>query len=213
MPRIVNVHYGGLGNIGDEVCAPAHYLPLGQRHPMTEPLPAADWYIFGGGCLTRQAARIAPLGRSILWAGGTTERWAHGSPVHPSYAAFRLAGSRDWPVPRGVHWVPDPSCLSPLFDNPPEPTQAVVEYGHAELAPMAVNNDLPSLAAAIRHLARGETVVTSSYHGMLWASWLGRCVEVRPTGRKFYGWHYPTLEECRAANHAFHARVMERIHG
>ncbi|MGF1635377.1 MAG: hypothetical protein ACFCVE_16135 [Phycisphaerae bacterium] len=95
-----------------------------------------------------------------------------------------LVGVRDWGQP--FDWVPCVSCLSPAFDDPGEPEHDVVVYRHKDPKSDRIPRDLgwPSLTnragfnEVIRFLKSGRTVVTSSYHGVSWATLLGRKVVV-----------------------------------
>jgi hypothetical protein len=129
--------------------------------------------------------------------------------------------------------------MSPLFDEVrPEPQHEVVAYWNAQKRQPAfdgvpaMDNEQP-FAGVLRHLASGRGVVTNSYHGVYWATLLGRPVVVwKPYSVKFHrfkhppmlcepgdGWRtmlnkalvYPeALEECRAANRLFYAAVVDR---
>lgn len=215
---MISVHIKGSKNIGDEMCSPAHYLEgFASRHDIKELLPRSPVTVWGGGCIgpsSNRAAKARP-GINIAFGVGSTRRGSDSKPPPFAVDGFDLAGVRDWPPPPGAEWVPCASVLSPLFDNPPEPSRSVVHYGHRLLSPMdGLNNDCMDFERVINWLASGEEVVTSSYHGMVWATLLGRKVTVRPFGAKFYGWPYEwgvrhdnALTECRAAVLGFWERV------
>ena len=84
----------------------------------------------------------------------------------------------------------------------------------------------------IRFLGSAETVLTNTYHGMYWATLLGRKVITFPSSSKFHGFKYPVamstpdawksarskavsspeaLAECRAANIRFADKVRPRM--
>jgi len=215
---IANLHLPGTRNIGDEVGTPSRWLGLGKGASIAKP-PRADGYIYGGGCVATKSVELARRQKvpTVSWAVGTTRRGSKAKPPAVDYGVFDLASTRDWPPPPGVDWVPCPSCMSTLFDDPPAPTVHTVEYGHSKLSPMpALNNNCMDFERVIRHLASGEVVVTSSYHGMIWATWLGRKVKVVPFGSKFYGWPYPwgqehhnALREAREANLQFRNKAKK----
>lgn len=216
---MISVHLTGTKNIGDEMCSPAHYLPgFTGRYRIKSQLPDSGVTVWGGGCIgptANQLARRRP-GVNIALGVGSTRRGVHQKPPAFSVDGFDMAGVRDWPPPPGAEWVPCASVLSPLFDDAPDPSKKVVHYGHKLLSPMpGVNNDCMDFEAVIKHLASGEEVVTSSYHGMVWATLLGRKVTVKPFGAKFYGWPYEwgvrhddALSECRAVVLGFWERVV-----
>lgn len=87
-----------------------------------------------------------------------------------------------------------------------------------------------SFEETIRFLATSDVVLTNSYHGAYWATLLGReVIVVNAYSSKFHGFKFPpafapdsdwksailrgpyfgALADARAANRAFHARVME----
>ena len=109
----------------------------------------------------------------------------------------------------------------------------VVVYQHNELPPIPIdapaldNGPDTTLEDAVAHLASGRVVVTNSYHGVHWATLLGRRAVIwDPWCSKFELLRYPmptagaadweraaerapvypdALAECRAANAAFAA--------
>lgn len=110
--------------------------------------------------------------------------------------------------------------------------------GYSSFVPVNLQDDAikfnmkTSIEAVVEFLGSAETVVTSSYHGAYWAMLLGRKVIGIPTSSKFYGFkhaiplcaiddwqrfaklavrHGEALEECRAANLDFAARVSELL--
>ena len=175
----------------------------------------------------------------IAWGLGHNR---HGGPGgrHPGFLRhFQLVGVRDSgpDVPAAFDWVPCASCMHAAFDAPAEIVHEVAYYSH-ERFPLAADG-LPRLAnnerdfsKVVRFLASAETVVTNSYHGMYWATLLGRKVVVLPFSSKFHSFRYPValatpedwqsacrrarafpqaLQECRAANLAFAEKVRHRL--
>lgn len=233
-PSVVNVNFGQGRNVGDHFSPPARYCgSLGDVFDIGS-APEADVTIYGGGTMALEAAAHARKrsGIKIAWGVGHTERGRMGRHVDPSYDAFDLAGVRDWGIGRedNTYWVPCASCMSPLFDQEYEITKEVAFYGHALLSPMvgedSLQNDCMDMAKVIAHLGSAETIVTSSYHGVYWATLLGRKVVAIPYGSKFFALrHQPTfvdryegqagrshpeaLAECRAANLSFSFKVLD----
>ena len=150
---------------------------------------------------------------------------------------FSLLGVRDWDV--GIRWVPDASCMHPAFDASDRADHDVVVYEHGVLAPIPLDvrkmsnvGDAPFEEVA-GFLASGRVVVTNSYHGAYWATLLGRpTVLWEPWCSKFLLLRYPhpwvgpgdweraaesapvypdALAECRAANRAFAADVVQSL--
>lgn len=184
-------------NIGDHVSSPHWYFPIPGVHRDIEgdDLPAADVTIYGGGAIAGRAKNHQTRGVKIAWGVGTTQRGKFNRPRLHDTRGFALYGSRD--VGTG-EWVPCASCMSRHFDTIKDPIVPIVEYGHAILSPMgAMNNDHMSISDVIDHLSSGETVVTSSYHGMYWALLMGRRVIAKPFGTKFFGLPWAATWDCR----------------
>lgn len=185
-----------------------------------------------------------PESKFVLWGAGHNN-WQIGDwrklkqdLTLESYG-FDLIGIRDYAS--GYDWVPCASCMSSQLDQSPEPNFEVVLYAHAgtinnsaraALLPngMPILDNSAPFEKVIPFLASGDLVLTDSFHGMYWATLLGRRVIAFPSSSKFYSvkhavplcdprdWQrfeplarrYPeALEECRAANRAFAAKVME----
>lgn len=215
-------------NVGDKFSSPHWYFPIYGAHLDMETHADADdnVLIFGGGAIAGRAKAWRTRGIKIAWGVGTTQRGKFMRPQMHDTRGFALYGSRDW-QDGGPEWVPCASCMSRLFDIAPEPVVPVVHYGHALLSPMdQMNNDQMSMVRVIEHLSCGETVVTSSYHGMYWALLLGRRVIAKPFGTKFFGlpwggvWDGSSitfeakaalLDEAREANMAFWEKVKRYV--
>jgi len=218
-----------------------------------ETLPEGAVCIVGGGGLLDDATTRGNLrciverhaGRMtfVTWGCGANAEVRPWNPVDPvtpppiTYpdwvGRFDLHGIRDsgqeWP------WVPCPSCMSPLFDElrDVEPEHHVVAYDHRsfplpEMGLATLGNDCGDFARALRHLASGRNVLTSTYHGAYWSTLLGRRAVVVPFSSKFLGLRHvsvagqprpdgiPTpppdyLEECRRLNREHAARVRALI--
>lgn len=216
---MISIHLKDTRNIGDEVCSPALYFDGFSGRYSHKKYPTEQATVIGGGCMSRFAESFKSDAIKILWGVGATKSGSTSPPVHPEYNGFDLIGVRDYPAKPDHEWVPCPSCMSPLFDNPPEPKTQIVRYGHAKLSPMrGMNNNNMDFESVINYLASGEEVITSSYHGMIWATWLGRKVTVKPFGAKFYGWPYEwgkihdnSLKEARKLNQDFYKKVLDLI--
>ena len=241
---IVFSHILNADNTGDEMSGPYRWFEFGRHVALnySTPLPPeTSAVIYGGGTMTNWLrGRTLPTVPRIGWGIGSsrhgeTEPW-------PDVPGLVLAGYREWAPERDSQWVPCASCMSPLLDSPPEPTQPAVLFVNPAIEgryPVTVGN-LPRMentrpmAEIIAFLASGETVVTNSYHGVYWATLLGRKVVALPYSSKFYGlrhppaysrdrgldWHrhqpkvYPdALAECRTRNMDFYGRVRAAIGG
>ncbi len=239
--KVISIHRHDTANVGDLYGSPATYFPLSEepRRDVFDQrgVADADWVIVGGGGLMSEYFNaqlnraLAPAKRLIVWAVGN-----HHYDSDFQMAAWTeraaLIGIRDFG--RGVRWVPCPSCMSSLFDAPPQPTRRAVFFRHHDRnfhvsgVPTRDNYHL-TLGQAIAFLASAEFVVTDSYHGMYWGTLLGRRVIVYSWNRKFDDFKYPptfftgdppwealmdqairypdALAECRTANCNFYRDV------
>jgi len=234
------------GNIGDLASSPAAYFDWPEHHVgnYEEAIPPCDAVIFGGGTLTSWAEGRAPKGaKAILWGTGSTN---HGeTEPSPDPEGFDMIGTREWTFDREVtgKYVPCASCMSPLFNLKYYVKHEAVRFMNASPQiksryPLGAN-DLPtmenteSFEDTIMFLGSAETVVTNSFHGMYWATLLGKRVIFQPYSSKFWrqkfpaamianandwrgvaGWvkqHPNALADCRAQNWSFYERVMELI--
>lgn len=225
--RILGLHIRESRNAGDRWSSPLDYLTFhgcevvkGDMRAPPDVRP--DVVVYGGGSIvTSPDFRRWPGALMIAWGVGHHER------VRPWDDLMRAAHATaseicDLYFPRdGVgsfEQVPCASCLHPVFDDCPDPVHAVVRYSAARRITVDDPSDAPHMTnedgdieRAVRFLASGETVVTSSYHGAYWASLLGRKVKIVPWGSKFEYLPRHTLAECRALNMAAYRVVSERI--
>lgn len=220
------VHIRDPRNTGDMVSCAASYFDFGDNIEIlnySDPVPDGGVVIYGGGCMinwlnNRQAL---PEATRIIWGAGSsrhgeTEPW-------PDPEGFDLIGTREWTPEREAAglWAPCVSCVSPLFDREYPITRTAVAFVNASDGirsryPMAYNTGLPTMDNSapmeeiIAFLGSAETVVTNSYHGAVWAQWLGRKVELCGYSSKFHRIN-PSLEKSRAATRTFYVRVMNLI--
>ena len=183
------------------------------------------------------------IGPRIMWGAGfndkvTTDPYDIEWPDYMN--RFDLIGVRDHDT--GFRWVPCASCMHPLFDKQYEITNEIVWFEHKKrLLDNKIFDKLPSprmlntgqnLQQILEFLGSGETVITNSYHGVYWATLLGRKVVCIPWGSKFHAFKHPpvmatdknwsdmiakttsypdALAECRIANKDFHQDVVKLI--
>ena len=176
------------------------------------------------------------LGPRILWGVGhnSKEKDIDSYDVaYPEYIKkFHLVGIRDFDS--DYRWVPCASCMHPGFDKEYEIQNEVVWFEHKKKlidskwfdvlpAPRMVNVG-QNMEQILEFLGSAETVVTNSYHGVYWATLLGRKVVCVPWGSKFNMFKHPptmanertwsdmiesatsypsALSECRDANIEF----------
>ncbi len=244
------VHITATRNVGDYASGPYHYFRFPGAEAVFEtsdPVPACDAVIYGGGTLTGWLGTAKPVEarHRIVWGTGST-RHGQQEPLPEPSDGFDLVGVREWSEARqrAGNYAPCASCMSPLFDQlcPVEHDAVLFVNSSPSIQsryPVAVSG-LPTMgnegtmAETIEFLGSGATVITNSYHGVYWATLLGRGVVCLPYSSKFYGFkfppvmsknggldwrerskeavvHYDALEDCRAATRAFYGRVMELI--
>lgn len=217
------VHIRDEKNTGDMASCPADYFDIpGRVYNYSDDLPNGVT-VFGGGTMVNwlNSRPVLPNGPLVLWGAGSsrhgkTEPW-------PDPEGFELIGTREWTPERekAGRWAPCVSCMSPLFDEEYEITRERVAFVNASVGirlryPAVYDLDVPlmandqPMADIISFLGSAETVVTNSYHGMAWASWLGRKVEVHGYSSKFHRFN-PSLDESRGATVEFAERVRNVI--
>lgn len=237
---IINIYHHGSRNIGDSASAPTLYFEFeipSIRIAHGASVPAKPTLvIFGGGALPGKTNfQKIPEAPTVLWGAGFTDKRLLPFKYNESHVSgLDLVGLRDKIDSLPLDWVPCPSCMSPLFNQTYKTKYPVVIYDNPRKLPLAsgaiphMSNVQGSMAKAVDFIASGETVVTSSYHGMYWAMLLGRKVVVLPFGAKFFGlrmpilfstpklwtYHLPLaraypgfLQKCRAANQEFAKKV------
>lgn len=183
------------------------------------------------------------IGPRILWGAGFNDKFTE-NPYDidwPEYMSkFHLVGVRDFDT--DYRWVPCASCMHPAFDKKYEVTNEVVWFEHKKrLLDNRVFDKLPAprmintgnnMDQTIEFLGSAEVVITNSYHGVYWATLLGKKVVCIPWGSKFYSFKHPptmandkiwvdminkaidypdALLECRAANKSFYEDVKTLI--
>ncbi|MEP6266793.1 MAG: hypothetical protein ABJ139_05595 [Paracoccaceae bacterium] len=206
----VNIFHHMADNIGDRLCGPAQYF-------WPEIVKIADFKyrsrksenaILGGGQVFGQLKefskhwKASPNGHLVAWGVGTPLRGKNDTSVHAVVDRFSLFGTRNYDWHDSLSFVPCASCMSSIFDEVSEPEHEVVIYAHRRKTPTLCapkgipfsTNHYQDIREAIGFLARGETVVTSSYHGAYWAQLLGRRVVCIPYNDKFSTLeHTPTM--------------------
>lgn len=229
--------------MGDLACTPAHYFDFGSQAVMDfgQEAPACHRAVLGGGqvydaCVKAAIYHTTRATHRIVWGVGISPKNVADFSFDILEGSCALISSRNWNVPR-CEYVPCPSAMSPLFDNPPPPDRAVVLFAHAGQSgalmrvpgmPEMTNHGV-SMDEVIPFLASAETVVTNSFHGTFWALCLGRKVLCLPFSQKFRQFRenpvfatpeaWPdalgraerregVLEDARACNRAFYEKVM-----
>ena len=183
------------------------------------------------------------VGARILWGAGFNDRVTDNlyDVEWPDYMGrFDLVGVRDHGA--DFRWVPCASCMHPLFNRQYEITNEIVWFEHKKRlldnktfdkipAPRMLNTG-QNLQQVLEFLGSAETVITNSYHGVYWATLLGRKVVCIPWGSKFHAFKHPptmatdknwqdmipkavsyldALDECRTVNKDFYQDVVNII--
>lgn len=172
---------------------------------------------------------------------------------------FDEVGTRIYPpegsfTRKNYRWVPCASCMSPIFRELSDvtPSSRVGYYSHKRVpltlggrnhsgilhslpylrnGAQSANNRGSNLRAKLEFMARFEFIVTNSYHGVYWATLLGRRVICQPFKNGLHTFrHAPTyldgndvnaaleqasdypeaLGECRAANIEYYRYLTEK---
>jgi hypothetical protein len=230
--RILNLHFdtrrGGRRNVGDMHAAVCRYFPnMEEGFPGTS-LEGIGAVIFGGGGVYHPVfQRIARVchARGIpyaIWGAGVVTELRRAGKNPFSWRDFgdmaAICGMREtnpW------NYVPCPSCLSPYFeafrDLAPTTSQVIYENPDKPIPdiglPRMSNYESDDLPTILRFLASAEKVATSSYHGRLWATWLGRTVTLRGKDADMLSMSgdIPPLDEARRITRDFSEHVMKAL--
>jgi len=248
--RVINLHRIDPTNIGDLNSAPAQHVAFlrdAQRMDICEinqhnfgQLKEAVIILGGGGLIGQSyfeagicAVLQARPKRRICWGAGHNDHEHHAIELPVYLDSFDLVGVRDYG--KRHEWVPDASCLHPLFDQRFSIKHDAVLYEHPRFGKTTLrglprmDNRERSFSRVIEFLGSGEVIVTSSYHGAYWGTLLNRkVILINAFSSKFYGFkHQPplaseaswksklaearnfpeALAECRGANLRFAEKV------
>ncbi len=214
----------------------------------------AKGIIYGGGGLMEFEKYEASMrfvaenkAKCVIWGAGhngVQMSWASMKPrFKMNYSGFGLIGCRDYGYEKnGFEWVPCASCMHEAFDKQYTITRDLVFFGNSGMKGFErfvppnfpddniMFNTKHKIEDILAFLGSAETVVASSYHGVYWATLLGKKVIGIPTSSKFYGFRHATpicssedwrryerlaisypeaLEECRTANKSFAGKVRD----
>ncbi|TLP69360.1 hypothetical protein FEE96_03500 [Parasedimentitalea maritima] len=205
-----NYFHFDANNIGDQASGPSNYFfrSLCEKHNFKSPPPLDVMVLFGGGSIFQQMEQTIAANQGdlhekslVAWGVGLPPKGRRDVAVHSLVSNFDLVGTRNFDWSDEYDFVPCASCMSPQFDTLPEVTHEVVVFKHHRKTPtLQLPDDIPQMTNRLRplkevidFLASGETVVTSSYHGVYWAQLLGKKVVCVPFNNKFYSFEYPPL--------------------
>jgi hypothetical protein len=245
--RVTNIHIERTRNIGDLSSAPCLYFDLdAEKKDITSGSIDTDKpLIIGGGGLGYPAFsnwfssmvsnHKAPV---VVWGVGGNVHGSKNVETPEWVGKAALAGIRDFGS--GYEWVPCASCMHPAFSRHYPVRNVLVAYVHGGIGlsarlpkgtPIKTNFGC-SLEEAVKFISQGEYVVTNSYHGVYWATLLGRKVIVDPFSSRHRFFKHPpaslegksvqtamdeakpypeALEECREANRSFFEKVSNML--
>jgi hypothetical protein len=202
----VNLYHSRADNIGDKMCGPAQYFWPNSvtRASFVYELTVPENAILGGGQVFTQIDDYSkkfeknPTGHLVAWGVGVPLKGNNDKLVLNVASRFALFGTRNFDWRDELNFVPCASCMSKVFDSAPSPTHEVVIFAHKKKTPFLnsvdgvpfMNNKNQNPQSVIDFIAKGETVVTSSYHGVYWAQLLGRKIVCIPYNRKFSTFQY-----------------------
>ncbi len=234
------VHIKKTKNIGDLVCTPMHYFdfPDKREFDVTDAVPDCEAAIFGGGAIEWRLRgegihRNVRAKKRVAWGIGSS---THGKTTHgPLVQDLDLIGVREYNR-EGGDYVPCASCMLPQLERRYPLLYEAVAFVNADrkiarprLDGIPTLDNTADLDSTISWLASGEIVLTNSYHGVYWATLLGKKVVCFPYSSKFHGFKFPpvmtdeaswkkdikkavsypeALQDCRAANHRFYEKVL-----
>lgn len=211
---LLNLFHCTADNVGDQMSGPSQYLwpDKFEKRDLKQPLPEQfQLAIIGGGQVFSQVAAIAhdvaqrsSSSKVIAWSVGLPLLGQKDAEVLDISNQFSAFSTRNYDWRETLDFVPCASCLSPAFDNHRSPEHEIVVYRHKRKpGPTSLSKTIPTMdntmkdpVSVVDFIASGETVVTSSYHGVYFAQLLGRKVVCIPYNHKFYAFqHKPTMAE------------------
>lgn len=226
---ILGLHIRDSLNAGDRWSSPLEYFEFPGHEVVIGDMRAPpdvrpDLVIYGGGSITASPDFHAWPCPVVAWGVGhhvRTEPWHEAMAAEHARAAAvcALYFPRDRVPGLEQAWTPCASCMHPVFDEALEPRYLMARYSAARRIDVSdgagphMTNEGGTIEEAVRFLASGELVITSSYHGAYWAGLLGREVRVVPWGSKFEYLPALSLAECRAANRRAYQSVLELLNG
>jgi hypothetical protein len=198
-------------NVGDRMADPQAYFSFSNPvqtvclHSLfeSEAFDPKRPAILGGGGLDYwrgKLKRIAETKRHKVatWGMGLNRHFSAWEDAFPSwYQDFDLNGVRDHG--HGLPYVPCVSCLHPAFRVEYPLLYEVVAFEHFEkplgIPGVPVLDNSAEFSEAIRFLGGARSVITNTYHGLYWATLLGKRVVVFPLdgSSRFYFMKYPPV--------------------
>lgn len=231
-------------NVGDMTTSPLDYFPLrGEKIDINRRSFPTDYHaiIIGGGGLFHPHW-LSRLTNIIAHKNGRIVIWGAGLNNHDRITGYPtiikncdLIGVRDFGL--GYEWVPCASCMHAAFDVKYSVKYEAVIYEHYQQSIPIVglprmNNFKKPINEVIKFLGSANTVITTSYHGMYWATLLAKRVLVLPFSSRFMFFkHKPvilknlnwkiaakgatiyndSLKECRIINGVFYNHFLKML--
>ncbi len=248
-------------NVGDLMSTPYNYFTLPGESSAADFWSTINAYedrfdniIVGGGVFWKNYVRtqmyyerLCPKRHLILWGVGIDT--PNSPPLSIDFIdRCSLIGTRDFGGASidetKVVFCPCASAMNRAFDiQRPPPRHRVVCFLHHNKAidPIDLFDGFPTMnnyscfTDALDFLSSGEVVITNSYHGLYWATLLGKKVICLEQGGKFahFKWtpayspprdcmnvlsdvdeiprYLEALTECRMLNMAFYEQVLDRL--
>lgn len=183
-------------NIGDANCSPLQYYDFfdyGVNKIEVKDMKEYDYsdnetYVVGGGLFIRNHfVNIKRYKNLIAWGVGIKKLVERENKNVFDGIDNSLIGIRDIVDGCPYEWVPCPSCKHHMFDHQHEVKHEFVVYEHhakplrkeaRHLNMPVMSNKRNTMNAALLHIGSGANVITNSYHGMYWATLLGKNVYV-----------------------------------
>lgn len=197
--------------MGDLMSTPYNYFTLPGESSAADFWSTINAYedrfdniIVGGGVFWKNYVRtqmyyerLRPERHLILWGVGIDT--PNSPPISMDFIdRCTLIGTRDFGGASideiKVVFCPCASAMNRAFDiQRPPPKHKVVCYLHhnKEIDPLDLSDGLPTMnnyscfTDALDFLSSGEVVITNSYHGLYWATLLGKKVVCMERGGKF----------------------------
>ena len=240
------IHYYGVKNIGDKFSVPVryfdfkNYLYVDYLAALNKKVELTDNIVVGGGVYINSFLSEFLNDKNkqlIAWGIGLFQ----GETIDFSNA--KLVGLRDYNRKeinnKNVFYCPCVSCMHSSFDKKYSVKNNIVAYIHKiktkeedykQIADIPHKTNEDNFEDVINFLGSSNFVITNSYHGVYWATLLGKKVIAIPYNSKFYGYKYPpvyatfntwktkindaraypdALEDCREQNIVFYKKVID----
>jgi hypothetical protein len=185
---------------------PFKEAPVGDILDVNFSLTDTDILIIGGGGVGTEYFRPhlkrianAKIKKTVLWGGGVDTVVDQTKKLENSeydlygdfYDFIDIVGIRVFSTPQNFRYIPCASCMSDLFFKyrDVKPTKDVGYYNHKRVSlSQDINHKLEDtednngsdLEAKLRFLSDYRYIITNSYHGIYWATLLGKKVITVP---------------------------------